>query len=184
MFARLVPAAVLLLVSSATVSAQTAWPKRAVPDSKLRFQSVATSTLPKKLREAFLSFDEFSQGSETLPESLEVCRLDLNRDGSPEYFVASTQSYSGGTARVIYQQHKNGYRDIAYIQGGFHLVARHNSYYQIECWGRAGGGQFTRTLERFERGRYRISRIEDWTDDDTPRFIRARDPKNYDHDER
>lgn len=151
-------------------------------DAKLRSERVSTATLPAALRDALLSFDEFTNGTEKLPETLEVCRIDLNRDGAPEYIVASPASYSGGTARVIYQPTKNGYRDIAYIQGGFHLAERHSGYYQIECWGRAGGGQLTRTLERYERGRYRLARIEDYTDDDEPRFIRARDAKEYDPD--
>ena len=164
-----------LLVTSA--SGQEPWPKRSVDASKLRSERVRTAVLPEALREALVSFDEFSQGTDTLPETLEVIRCDLNRDGVPEFIVASPASYSGGTARVIYQRSKDGFRDIAYIQGVFHLVERRNGYFQIECWGRAGGGQLTRTLERYERGRYRLARIEDYSDDDVPRFIRSRDPK-------
>jgi hypothetical protein len=172
----------LLLVLAMPAFAREPWPKRAVAEAKLRSERVATATLPKGLREALLSFDEFTQGTEKLPQTLEVIRIDLNTDGAPEYFVWSPSGYSGGTVRLIFQRSKNGYRDIAYIQGGFQLSERYNGFYRIECWAHAGGGELTRTLERYERGRYRLVRIEDYTDDDEPRFVRARNAKEYDHD--
>ncbi|MES2572870.1 MAG: hypothetical protein V4710_22795 [Verrucomicrobiota bacterium] len=174
--------AILILLLSATAAlAQQPWPNRIVDDFKLRPKRVPLATLPKTLRVALRSFDEISPDGERLPPTLEICRIDLNGDGTPEYIVSSPASYTGGTARIIYQRTKAGYQNIAYFQGGFHLTARHNGYYQVESWGRAGGGELTRTLERFEHGRYRLARIEDYTDDDEPRFVRARDPKEYNH---
>jgi hypothetical protein len=175
--------AFLILILSATlVFAQQPWPRHVVDDAKLQFEYVSPATLPKALREALLSFDEFSSDGEQLPEVLGVLAIDLNLDGKTEYIVSSNVSYTGGSAHVVYQRSKSGYHHIAYIQGGFHLTERHHGYYQIETWSRAGGGKLTRILERFERGRYRIVRIEDYTDDDEPRFLGVRNPKEYDHD--
>src|SRR5688572_19693352 len=89
-------ALLVLLLSAAAAAAQQPWPKPAVEEAKLRSERVATTALPKGLREALLSFDEFTQGAGKLPGTLDVCRVDLNNDGAPEYLVSSPSGYSGG----------------------------------------------------------------------------------------
>lgn len=130
-------------------------PNSVVPESKYEPQPVPTATLPNLLREALLAQDEFSHGTEKLPGTLCVARIDLNGDGSPEYIVDSNQSYSGGTAHLVFERLKNGYESIAYFQGGFHLAARVNGYYQICGIGRGGGGHFSYYILRYSRGGYR-----------------------------
>jgi hypothetical protein len=134
-------------------------PDSVVPEIKYEPQPVATGTLPKLLRDALLAHDEFSQGTDKLPDMLRVARIDLNGDGSPEYIVDSNQPYSGGTAHIIFERQKSGYESIAYFQGGFHLAARVNGYYQICGIGRGGGGNFSYYVLRYRRGEYCVHKV-------------------------
>ena len=143
------------VVTAAAEPKEPELPKSVVPESKLQRASIETAKLPKLLREALLAEDEFSQGTDKLPETLFVSRIDLNGDGSLEYIVESRQSYSGGTAHVVFERRKNNYESIGYFQGGFHLAARANGYYQICGTSRGGGGNFTYYVLRFARGEYR-----------------------------
>ena len=130
-------------------------PNSVLPASKYETRPVQTVSLPKLLRVALLAQDEFSQGTDKLPDNLYVARLDLNGDGSPEYIVDSKQPYSGGTAHLIFERQKNSCESIAYFQGGFHLATRINGYYQICGVARGGGGHFTYYILRYNRGEYR-----------------------------
>ncbi len=76
-----------------------------------------------------------------------------------EHIVDSHQSYSGGTAHVIFERRKNGYESIGYFQGGFHVAARVNGYYQICGVGRGGGGHFSYYILHFIRGEYRTHKV-------------------------
>lgn len=172
--------AVFVAVASPSF-AREPWPKPVEENEDLDPKRLPTAELPAGLREALLALDEFTQSSDELPESLEVCFFDLNGDKVDECIVTSPESYSGGPAFVILQTSAKGeraYREIGYVQGSLELLERHSDYFQIENWSRAGGGEVTRILNRFERGRYRVARIEDYTEVGN-QFLRARDPKAY-----
>ena len=170
----------LLLFFSTWAFAEKPWPKR-VKDAK--FAQLSADSLPEKLRESLQGFDEFSQGGDHLSETYSVCRIDLNGDGIDEFIVQSNQSYSGGSMMYIFTLRKGRFIEIGDLQGGIYFAAKINGFHQIVSEGRAGGGMFTRTLDRYEKGRYRIVRIADYrsVDDNTYQFVRERNPKEYDN---
>jgi len=123
---------ILLLSAIAASAAPKDLPKQVVSDAKFRGIETPTATLPHLLREALLAQDEFSRGTDTLPETLVIRSIDLNSDGSPEYIVDSRQGYSGGTAHIIFERQQVGYESIGYFQGGIrYLAPRVNGFYQI-----------------------------------------------------
>lgn len=87
--------------------------------------------LPDALRKAFSASDEFTEELGALPDTLKVCRIDLNADGTPEYIVVSPRGYTGGSTKVVFRQRQSGFQEIAAFQAGFYLATRANGYYQI-----------------------------------------------------
>ncbi|MDQ8192748.1 hypothetical protein, partial [Roseibacillus persicicus] len=97
-----------------------------------------------------------------LPEKLEIARVDLNNDGSPEVFVGiPAYSGSGGTYYSILTESGQDFREIGSLLGfnvRFHSSA--DGWPAIEGRSNAGGGHHTRYLLEFRDGRYSFSRIE------------------------
>lgn len=169
----------ILVVSSAV--AERPWPKQV---AKASFGEVATSTLPKALRDALLQYDEFSQGTGQLAEAYRVCRIDLDGDGTDEVVVMSPQSYSGGPEMYAFQERSHRFAGIAEFAGSVYFGPRVNGYLQIVSLSRGGGGMLTRSLLRYEHGKYHLVRLADYRQresDDELDFVRERDPKEYDH---
>ena len=118
------------------------------------------------------------------PHSVGICWLDLNRDGIPELLVDAHEGGTGGSYRIVFAKTRSGFRRIGGWQGDISVLPRAKGYYQFESWSSAGGGEFSRMLYRYERGRYRMVRLEDWRgfgEEDGWQFIRSRDPKEYDY---
>jgi hypothetical protein len=168
---------VFLVCIASQALAEKPWPKR-VGEGK--FVETVSSALPKALRGELASWDEFVQGGEKLPESLEVCRIDLNGDGADEFIVMSRQSYSGGPMMYIFERRKDRYVFIGDEGGRIYFGPLFNGYLQIVSQSRAGGGVLTRVLDRFQDGKYHTVRIADYRErevGDELDFIRERDPK-------
>ena len=165
----------VLLVAASYASEPQPWPEAA--DLKLEFAVTPPDTLPRGL-----DFDQVTvEGHE--PHNVGICWLDLNRDGTPELLVDSHEGGTGGSYKLIFARTSSGFRRIASFMGGLTFVAPVNGYYQLESWSSAGGGEFSRALYRYERGRYRMVRLEDWRgfgEEEGWRFIRSRNPKEYD----
>ena len=170
----------LLLVASSAFAEQP-WPRQV---AQAHFTEVATSTLPAALSDALLHYDEFSQGTDALAPAYQVCRLDLNRDGTDEFVVMSPQSYSGGPQMYVFQRHHHRFVCIADFAGLVYFGRRVNGYLQIVSQSRGGGGESTRSLHRYEHGRYHLVRLADYRlreFGDEFDFVQERDPKPYDH---
>ena len=145
---------ILLVGAVAAIATAADLPKQIVPDSKFRAVEAPTATFPELLRKALREQDEFSRGTDTLPETLVIRAIDLNGDGSVEYIVDSRQRYSGGTAHIIFERRRSGYESIGYFQGGIrYLAQRVNGYYQIVARVREGS-----YLLRYAGGEYRPAR--------------------------
>jgi len=131
-------------------------PMQAVSDSKLHFEATRLDRLPDMLRNAFTASDEFTQERGVLPDTLPVCRIDLNDDGVPEYIVTSPHGYRGGSMKVVFQQRRNGFHEIATFQAGFYLATRANGYYQIVTnIGEKHGEQYAPHVLRYAHGEYK-----------------------------
>ena len=167
---------ILCLLLSAVASAEPQpWPKAAGIEAK--FSVTPPGKLPRGL-----TFDQVTFEDQE-PHPISVCWLDLNRDGTPELLIDTHEGGTGGTYRHIFARTRTGFRRIARWQGGIEVLGPANGYYQIESWSSGGGGQFSRALLRFERGKYRCVRLERWRTkpgDDQPSFSEELDPKLHD----
>lgn len=171
---RILTFALLSAVTSEAAESQP-WPKPS--DTKVEF----TITEPNKLPRG-LDFDQVTIEGHA-PHNVGICWLDLNRDGTPELLVDSHEGGTGGSYKLVFARTRSGFRRIASWMGGVTVLPPANGYSQFESWSSAGGGTFSRALYRYERGRYRMVRLEDWRgfgEDDGWVFIRSRDPKEYD----
>jgi hypothetical protein len=158
------------------------------PVADLVFTRVQTATLPDLLRDrARYSERMSSERKLTLPESLEVARIDLNGDGVDEFVLRSPQELSGGPLQHVFQrwsthpksrpEDPDSFQPIASIQGSLYFGARVNGYFQIisqvqhpdriefDREGRASrsrSNQYTRRLQRFEGTGYQTVRLADY----------------------
>lgn len=173
----LIPCLLLAAAAGAAEPPLSPWPKPT--GTEVKFVTTAPKDFPSGL-----DFDEVSvEGHE--PHDIGICWLDLNRDGAPELLVDSHEGGTGGSYKLILARTPSGFRRIAGWQGGIILLPAVNGYLQIESWSSSGGGEFSRMLYRYESGRYRMVRLEDWQgsgDDGGWRFVRSRDPKPYDNE--
>ena len=172
-----VPIFFFTLLTVAVGSAEpAAWPK------PVKVKVEFTNTTPKKLPRG-LNFDEVTvEGHD--PHAVGICWIDLNRDGKPELLIDCHEGGTGGSYNQIFERARSGFRRIGGWQGGFTVLVPANGYYQFEVWSSAGGGEFSRMLYRYQRGRYHLVRLEDWRGSDTDEgfeFVRRRDPKEYDN---
>jgi hypothetical protein len=165
-----------LLVALAGAADPAPWPNPA------KIKAGFTDTPPNKLPRG-LDFDQLTvEGHE--PHTVGICWLDLNRDGTPELLVDSHEGGTGGSYKHIFAKTRSGFRHIAGWQGGVQFLTSANGYYQFESWSSGGGGEFSTALFRFERGRYRCVRLEDWRTkpgEDEPSFAASRNPKEYEN---
>jgi hypothetical protein len=149
----------LFLCFASCAVAEQPWPERVMGASLVEER---TAKLPKPLREALTGLDEFSQGTGKLPDSLYICRVDLACNGQEDFIVESQQSYSGGSMMNIFERRKKTFVEIGETQGSIYFARPGNGYLEIVSQARAGGGIFTRTLQRYGHGRYHIVRIADY----------------------
>ena len=169
----------VVLCLQGTPVPETPWPKRVAEPA---FVSTGTSSLPAALRDELLRWDEFTQGKNALPESLTIARADLNGDGLDEFVVQSAQTYSGGPMMQVFELRIGKFVAIAAGQGTLYFGPKVNGYLEIVSQSSAGGGGYTRILDRFEGDRYQPVRLTDYeaTEDGGPlRFVRERDPRPF-----
>ena len=121
-------------------------------------REVDLDTFPEVYRESILLhfWDQKPVGKVWVREA------DLNGDGKNEIFLYIPESSgTGGSVYEILSPSKGRLMGIGAIQGGILLCAPAGDWLQIEGSSKAGGGQFTRYLLRFEDGEYREVRNED-----------------------
>ena len=170
----------LLLVASSAFAEQP-WPRQVVPAN---FLEVSTSTLPAALRDAFLNIAEFTLDGDSLADTYQICRIDLNGDGTDEFIVMSPQSYSGGPQMYVLQRRQHKFVLIATPAGRIYFAPRMNGYLQIVSQSRGGAGFSMRSLERYQRGRYHLVRLTEYRLREFGGefdFVQELDPKPYDH---
>ncbi len=167
----------MLFAAASQAAEPQPWPNPSV--TKVEFTITEPNKLPRGLDFAQVTVEGHD------PHNVGVCWLDLNRDGIPELLIDSHEGGTGGSYKLVFAKTRSGFRRIGSWMGGVTLVVPENGYHQIERWSSAGGGTFSRVLYRYERGRYRMVRLEDWRgfgEEEGWQFIRRRDPKEYDHE--
>ena len=172
---------VALLLTISIGFADSPWPdaKTLVSGNKLRWQRATTKNIPSGIRQQLGGGYSVDPKSEYA--SPQFCRFDFNHDGIAEYIIESSEPFSGGAEHTVFQLRHGRWRQIATWQGGvLILVHRTDGYNDIELWSRAGGGEFSRIIERYKQGRYHTVRIEDWRMTDVgEKFVGRRNPKDY-----
>ena len=93
--------------------------------------------------------------------------MDLNGDGKDEFIVQSEQRYSGGPMLFAFEERQRRFIMFG-EQGDLYLGPRTNGYADIVTTSRAGAGEYTRCLLRYNNGTYRTVRIADY------RLVRGR----------
>ncbi|HEY2342584.1 MAG TPA: hypothetical protein VGH90_06130, partial [Chthoniobacteraceae bacterium] len=124
------------------------------------------------------------QGADKLAEAYQVCRIDLNEDGTDELIVMSRESYSGGPQMYVFQRRHHRFVCIADFAGHVYFGARVNGYFQIVSQSSGGAGMSTRSLHRYQHDRYHLVRLADYQSREFGGgvdFVRERDPKPYDN---
>jgi hypothetical protein len=143
---------------------------------EVKLIEVVTASLPDALRDALMKVDDVQRGTDSLPELLQVGRIDLNGDRVNEFIVHSTATYSGGPYLLLYQQRKDKFVHIADSWGSLYFGPRVNGYLQIVSQSRGGAGAYVRQLQQFVGGEYRAVRVADYQsdEDEVLRFVSER----------
>jgi hypothetical protein len=132
------------------------WPK----ESKIVESDLApmkSAELKSAIPEGYL--DLWPDGK--LPESIEYFTADLNQDGKDELFIYMPGgSGTGGSVYCILTPTKTGYKYIGEVGGDLTFDIPSHDWIQIESWWRLGGGHYTRSLYRYNKGEYTEVRKE------------------------
>ncbi len=179
----LLPFVLFILASGFEASAQSPfhWPKKIEPQPKLEWLQITRAQAPPGV--GWVSLDDGSP-EEALRDSSKIAWIDLNHDGIPAAIVDDRQGGTAGGSCGIYQKGETGkYRCIADTPLGISFCVPYNGYYQIEGWSRAGGGEYTRMLFQFQKGRYHLIRLEDYRGQgEDAQYLESRSPVQNDLD--
>jgi hypothetical protein len=83
--------------------------------------------------------------------SVQVRREDVDGDGAADLIVSIGRGGTAGSYLFVYRREGKGYREVLAEQGGI-VISRERR--QLECWSRAGGLQYRRTVYRFDGRRF------------------------------
>jgi hypothetical protein len=164
-------------------SAPTSW---AESGTEALFAEMESATLPAGLRTELTRWAEFTQGgTQEIPATLRVCRIDLNADGADDFVIKSNEPYSGGPMMEIFVARGERYIEIGSTQGMLRFEKPVGGYLVLDSMSAGGGGGYTRTLQTFRENKYRLVRIANyrWDQDESDRFVfvEERDPRPYQH---
>lgn len=144
-----------------------AWPSTPIKAPRFEPKWVAVKDLDMKLQTGIKKYwpGRFVPGQKeldpSLPESIELAKVDLNDDGKMEvFFGVPVYGGSGGHHYQILVEEEKGYRGIGGVQGSVHVRDRKDKWCRLEVWGRGGGGVYTRVLKTYRAGEYRVDRYE------------------------
>ena len=91
----------------------------------------------------------------SIPEAFHGYKIDLNKDGSPEYFIETIGGGSGGPAFLVIGQVEGQWKALFDFQGGFHVLkAEEKSWPKVIAISKGGGGNFCKQRFEFEKGVY------------------------------
>lgn len=115
-------------------------------------ETFQTNDLPAGVVKVLRGYD-WGKSNGALPSSFVGYAIDLNKDGTNEYFMETIHGGSGGPAFVVLAQEQGSWREVLNFQGGFHLVPSTGTWPKIVSYTRGGGGNFTKlTFEFMETG--------------------------------
>jgi hypothetical protein len=83
--------------------------------------------------------------------SVEVRHVDVEGDGASDLIVSIGRGGTDGSYVFDYRRDGKRYREVLAEQGGI-VVSRERG--QVECWSRAGGMHYRRTVYRFNGRRF------------------------------
>jgi hypothetical protein len=115
----------------------------------------ARALLPESAEEILDGFDWGNDG--WLPRDFHGYALDLNGDGSQEYFVKTSGGGSGGPAYILVGKYRDrgGWKTLCDFQGVFHVLkAEEKSWPKLVAISKGGGGNFCKRHFEFENGAY------------------------------
>lgn len=92
--------------------------------------------------------------------TVQVRKVDVDGDGVADLIVSTGRGGTGGSYVYVYRREGKGYREVLAEQGGIVVRPKVNGVARIECWSRVGGGEYRRTVYRFNGKRF----VEEFTD--------------------
>jgi hypothetical protein len=91
----------------------------------------------------------------SVPEIFHGHSIDLNKDGSPEYFIKTIGGGSGGSAYIVIGQVGGEWKMLCDFQGSFHVIGKKaKAWPRLVSVSRGGGGNFCKRHFGFENGVY------------------------------
>ncbi len=130
-----------LLLATASAGELLDWPA----ESRDRWESVAVTKLPSGVR------PRDPEDPERALTTVQVRRADVDGDGVTDLVVDTARGGTGGSYVIIYRRDGKGYREVLSEQGGIIIS---NERGRVECWSRAGGLEYRRTVYRFDGRRF------------------------------
>ena len=88
-----------------------------------------------------------------IPDQVDFRMVDLNSDGSPEYFANTYLGGTGGLHYLLFAKNGDGWQCIG-ESGMFKLLPKKNGWHRLVSFGRSGPTYFKHFYE-FSEGRYR-----------------------------
>lgn len=109
-----------------------------------------------------------------------VFRVDLDGDGIPEIIIQHDEGGTAGRYYSIYKKHKGEYEEIGWFCGyNVRLLKAVNHWLMIEAWTRGGGTDSSRMLMKYEKGKYRCVRLDEYktSEDNGKKYVKTKIPK-------
>ena len=119
--------------------------------SALNEEHFEKSSFPKGLWDKISGYFEGITDRETFTGY----KYDLNKDGSPEYFIETPLGGSGGPYFTLVSLTDKGWREIGAFQGGFYLMKHSSGWTPIVGYSRGGADNFYKFRLEFDGTSYR-----------------------------
>ena len=153
---------IFCFVASTTIAAtEPPWPREIRQIAMSDYKPVLVANMPEGI-------SLYNHPNETLAQRekriLHIASFKIKSSSDDVLIVKADEGGSAGAYQDIYRKQKGGYVCIGQLGAGFgiKLLTSYGGYPQIEYWSRGGGGNFTRELFRFEHGKYKSIRGEDF----------------------
>ncbi len=91
---------------------------------------------------------------ERLLTTVQVRKVDVDGDGAIDLIVSTGRGGTGGSYLYVYRKEGKRYREVLAEQGGIVVRQKEKGVVRIECWSRAGGMKYRRTIYRFNGRRF------------------------------
>lgn len=141
-----------------------------IPEATWKLQAgpMTPADLPQDLRP--LALQAARRVKDQPPEeSLKGAAIDLNGDGSKEYFIETVGGGSGGPMYSLFSRIDGAWKVIFTFQGSFQAIPGRDKWPEAASISRGGGGHYARCRAHLQNRKYEIYRIDRYHDGEITR---------------